>query len=83
MTFSRDNPRLMPLVDPLRLVRDPDHETQTAFPLQLANLMPDTNLFFQYHGSLTTPPCAESVQWIIFPFTNYIGRAQVGPGPGS
>lgn len=34
--------------------------------LDLATLFPKNNDFYSYGGSLTTPPCTESVNWVIY-----------------
>ncbi|MGJ8744540.1 carbonic anhydrase [Polaribacter sp.] len=34
--------------------------------LSLATLFPENNNFYSYGGSLTTPPCTESVNWVVF-----------------
>ena len=34
--------------------------------LDLSTLFPKNNEFYSYGGSLTTPPCTENVNWIIF-----------------
>ena len=31
----------------------------------LDEVLPDTDRYWSYEGSLTTPPCAESVHWLI------------------
>uniref|UniRef100_A0A1I8QBL4 Alpha-carbonic anhydrase domain-containing protein n=1 Tax=Stomoxys calcitrans TaxID=35570 RepID=A0A1I8QBL4_STOCA len=36
-------------------------------------------VFYTYHGSLTTPPCAEAATWIIFPKHHSVQRDQVEP----
>lgn len=45
---------------------------------KLRNLLPeDTSNFFRYHGSLTTPPCVESVVWTIFTDTSFVSVRQL------
>eukprot|EP00929_Paragymnodinium_shiwhaense_P095331 TRINITY_DN5640_c0_g1_i1.p1 TRINITY_DN5640_c0_g1~~TRINITY_DN5640_c0_g1_i1.p1 ORF type:complete len:340 (-),score=35.99 TRINITY_DN5640_c0_g1_i1:221-1096(-) len=34
--------------------------------------------FYAYGGSLTTPPCSETVQWVVFKKCLTVGREQVG-----
>ncbi|WP_343329474.1 carbonic anhydrase family protein [Polaribacter staleyi] len=35
-------------------------------PLDLSTLFPKNTNFYSYGGSLTTPPCTESVNWMVF-----------------
>ena len=36
------------------------------YPIDLSSLYPKGNRFYSYSGSLTTPPCSENVNWVIF-----------------
>ncbi|XP_060095403.1 receptor-type tyrosine-protein phosphatase gamma isoform X3 [Heteronotia binoei] len=63
---QRDNPALEPIIHGLKGVVH--HEKETFLdPFVLRDLLPATlGSYYRYAGSLTTPPCSEIVEWIIF-----------------
>ena len=52
--------------------------SKLADPIELEDLLPDnTNSFYRYQGSLTTPGCMESVAWTVFDHPIGLSEKQV------
>ncbi|KAM4023547.1 receptor-type tyrosine-protein phosphatase gamma [Anomaloglossus baeobatrachus] len=63
---QKNNPALDPIIHGLKGVVH--HEKETFLdPFILRDLLPATlSSFYRYTGSLTTPPCSEIVEWVVF-----------------
>ncbi|XP_078517646.1 receptor-type tyrosine-protein phosphatase gamma isoform X4 [Lissotriton helveticus] len=63
---QRDNPALEPIIHGLKGVVH--HEKETFLdPFVLRDLLPASlGSYYRYTGSLTTPPCSQIVEWIVF-----------------
>lgn len=68
----RGYPRLTPMVFLL-----PGEEVLVS-GFNIAGLLPDNlKLYFHYNGSLTTPPCYQTVKWTVFNQTMLLSHKQV------
>jgi len=74
---NEDNPKLEPLVKTIDKITEKNEKVQIrSFPL--ADLLPrNTDDFFRYNGSLTTPGCNEVVVWTVFKDTIGISAKQL------
>ncbi len=71
---GKDNPALAPLVaEKLKAGKS----RMPAQPLDINALLPKNRAHFRLNGSLTTPPCSEGVNWVVFETPVEAGRAQI------
>ncbi|KAK3540397.1 hypothetical protein QTP70_030410 [Hemibagrus guttatus] len=54
-------------------------DSVSVTPPALSRLLPDNHKFYQYHGGQTTPPCLQTVTWIVFEKPIFISREQYLP----
>jgi len=78
---EEDNPAYTPFIDAMKNVKykGEEEKVKTNPGLTLESLLPSTldTGFFYYSGSLTTPPCSEVVQWMVFSDTVPISENQM------
>ncbi|XP_029378518.1 receptor-type tyrosine-protein phosphatase zeta isoform X2 [Echeneis naucrates] len=76
-TSAEDNVNYAAIVESIGRVRRYG-KTSEVSPFSLGGLLPNsTDKYFIYNGSLTTPPCSEVVEWIVFKNTVAISDEQL------
>ena len=66
---------LSPVFEAMPAMAGPEQEVKGS--VDLAALLPATRTTYRYLGSLTTPPCAEGVHWLVFVEPAEVAPAQV------
>ncbi|NMO14771.1 carbonic anhydrase family protein [Pyxidicoccus fallax] len=54
-----------------------DHSEPAGATLNASSLLPKERTYFTYHGSLTTPPCTEGVEWFVMTRPIEMADAQI------
>ena len=52
-------------------------ETVTDATIDITQLLPEGRGFMRYNGSLTTPPCSETVNWVVFDTPVTVSKQQI------
>ncbi|XP_035165174.1 carbonic anhydrase 9 isoform X1 [Oxyura jamaicensis] len=73
----RENPFYQEIIKRLHKIQHEDEEVMVP-GFNIAGLLPDSlHLYFRYNGSLTTPPCFQSVTWTVFNQTVMLSHDQL------
>ncbi|XP_030211129.1 receptor-type tyrosine-protein phosphatase zeta isoform X2 [Gadus morhua] len=76
-TTLEDNESLRPVIDAVNAVSR-FGKRATVDPFTLRDLLPtNTDKYYIYNGSLTWPPCSETVEWIVFKHPAAISETQL------
>lgn len=76
---ENESPELTNIVKNITTIEDYNQSILMNTTFTLASLLGDldTQRFYTYKGSLTTPPCSEAVTWILFPDTLSVSVTQM------
>ncbi len=62
---GKKNEKLAPIWDVLPKKKTGE-DISVKQPIDLQDILPQEQTSFHYNGSLTTPPCTEQVEWVVF-----------------
>lgn len=77
LTVGKENEALQKLLSQFNKIKEPNASIELDGGFDPASLLPNTKHYWTYEGSLTTPPCYESVKWIVFKEAIEVSEAQL------
>ena len=70
------NDALAPVWTNLRIETGQEYNAPTVL-INVGEILPDTGTYYEYEGSLTTPPCTQGVKWFILASPGQVSEAQI------
>ena len=70
------NPAIKAVVD--HLPSEKEQEITTDATVDAASLLPKTQNYYTFSGSLTTPPCSEGVTWFVLQTPSTLSKVELG-----
>lgn len=76
---EHESPELVNVIRNISLIEEFNKSILLNSTFSLQSLLGDvdTDRFYTYRGSLTTPPCSEAVRWVLFPDTLPVTNSQM------
>ncbi|XP_046568589.1 uncharacterized protein LOC124276983 [Haliotis rubra] len=75
--IARENPYFRPIEEGVVRAKYAGNFTDLQSVNLLGLLPADTTRYYRYYGSLTTPPCHQSVMWTLFEDVQYVSPYQI------
>lgn len=72
---GQENPQLQQII--AAVPNDANKTVDLKTPINIEKLLPSNEHYYDFEGSLTTPPCSESVRWIVLKNTLHVSKKQV------
>ncbi len=73
---GQENEVLKPVWDAMPTEEQPETQVRGS-KVAISQLIPKNQATYRYFGSLTTPPCSEIVQWVVFEEPIEVSQAQI------
>ena len=73
--YGDENPALKQIWD--KMPQAANTETELSQAISLDDFYPEDKDYYNFEGSLTTPPCTEGVNWIVFKNQETVSKEQV------
>ncbi|MCX2716878.1 carbonic anhydrase family protein [Helicobacter sp. MIT 21-1697] len=71
---GKENPSLQKIIDSMPTKTN---QSKSFSTLDMNGILPEQSGYYAFDGSLTTPPCSENVQWVVFQNPTQASKRQI------